>query len=136
LSRRAREHLAAAEEYTLLWPNVGRGRDARAFCAGPLALALGTLRLVEIGTDTLRFGRSPTVSRDFVAGVFSEIVRAVDAVEQSDSDDRVRAIFDRARVGVAGRPSRPPAPALPISARRRQRATREVDTAIAPADPV
>jgi farnesyl-diphosphate farnesyltransferase len=110
LSRRAREHLGAAEEYTLLWPHTVTGRDARAFCAGPLALALGTLREIELGTDTLVLGRAPTVSRDFVVNVFGDIGRSLGLDDQAESDLALRALFDRARVGIAGRPSRPPVP--------------------------
>jgi hypothetical protein len=115
LSQRAREHLAAAEEYTLLWPLTGNGKEARAFCAGPLALALATLRQVELGVDTLRPGRSPSVSRDFVGGLFEDLARALSNESATENDAALRLVFDRARVGVAGRSSRPPAP---IPARR------------------
>lgn len=114
----AREHLRAAEEYTLLWPHTGFGRDARAFCAGPLALALGTLRRIEIGTETLVADKSPAVSRDFVIGVFADLARAVEPVDRTESDARLQALFDRARIGVAGRPSRPPAPFVAQSPRK------------------
>jgi farnesyl-diphosphate farnesyltransferase len=110
LSQRAREHLVAAEEYTLAWPLTGSGRDARLFCAGPLALALATLRQIELGTDALRAGRAPTVSREFVAGLFGDLARAMSHGEDAESDRALRLVFDRARVGVAGRSSRPPAP--------------------------
>jgi farnesyl-diphosphate farnesyltransferase len=113
LSRRARDHLEAAEEYTLLWPHVAAGRDARIFCAGPLSLALGTLREIELGTDTLVSGRAPTVSRDFVVSVFGELGRATQSSDHAASDMALRTLFDRARVGIAGRPSRPPAPPNP-----------------------
>jgi farnesyl-diphosphate farnesyltransferase len=119
LSGRAREHLEAAEEYTLLWPHDAMGRDVRVFCAGPLALALGTLREIEVGADTLVVGRAPTVSRDFVLGVFGELGRATGSADQATSDAALRALFDRARVGIAGRPSRPPAPPLLPSEDRR-----------------
>ncbi len=118
LSRRAREHLEAAEEYTLAWPNAGRGRDARAFCAGPLALALGTLRLVELGPDTAVRGRAPTVSKSFVFGTLADIDRALRLPDPSASNAALGAVFDRARVGIAGRPSRPPLPGIAPAAVR------------------
>lgn len=133
LSRKAREHLSAAEGYTLLWPQSGTGRDVREFCAGPLALALGTLRLVEMGTETLVAGKAPSVSRDFVASVFGELGRAVAEPKPSASDAALVALFDKARVGVAGRPSRPPAP-VPMSQRQRRPEAQQVATrAMAPA---
>jgi farnesyl-diphosphate farnesyltransferase len=110
LCREAREHLRAAEEYTLFWPHEGLGRDARAFCAGPLALALGTLQRVELGPETLRVRAAPSVSREFVVGVFTEIDQAVQETDSRHSDAILRGVFERARVGIAGRPSRPPVP--------------------------
>lgn len=124
LSRRAREHLEAAEQYTLLWPHTVAGRNARAFCAGPLALALGTLREVELGTDTLVLGRAPTVSRDFVVNVFGDIGRSIYLDGQAESDLALRVLFDRARVGIAGRPSRPPVPPSPPPEPARSNVTR------------
>lgn len=115
LSARAREHLVRAEEYTLLWPassasseGGGAGAQIRLFCAVPLALALGTLREVELGEEALTPGRAPTVSRAFVMGVFETAMQAATAAP-ADSDDGLRALFDRARAGVARRPPRPSA---------------------------
>jgi farnesyl-diphosphate farnesyltransferase len=110
LAQRTREHLAAAEEYTLLWPLSAAGRDVRLFCAGPLALALGTLQEIELGHDALVPTKSPTVSRAFVGKVFEEIRDAMNVAGQVESDLHLSDVFDRARVGVAGRPSRPAAP--------------------------
>jgi len=110
LAGRTREHLTAAEEYTLLWPLTGAGRDVRLFCAGPLALALGTLHEIEIGRGALARGTAPTVSRGFVAEVFERIRAAVDVSSQGESDCLLANVFDRARVGVAGRPVRPSSP--------------------------
>ncbi len=112
LSARAREHLTRAEEYTLLWPATSGVSDAgaqiRLFCAVPLALALGTLREVELGEEALTPGRAPTVSRAFVMGVFEAAVAAATAAP-ADSDEGLRALFDRSRAGVARRPPRPSA---------------------------
>jgi hypothetical protein len=49
--------LDQAEEYTLLWPV--EAAPVRLFCAVPLALALATLREVELGEDALKQGRAP-----------------------------------------------------------------------------
>jgi nucleoside-diphosphate-sugar epimerase/phytoene/squalene synthetase len=108
LSSRAREHLVRAEEYTLLWPVSAAGSQIRLFCAVPLALALGTLREVELGEDALRPDRAPTVSRAFVMAVFEAAVGAATA-PPAESDAALRALFDRSRAGVAGRPPRPTA---------------------------
>jgi farnesyl-diphosphate farnesyltransferase len=110
LARRSREHLAEAEQYTRLWPLTAAGREVRLFCAGPLALALGTLREVEHGDDALRGDRAPTVSRAFVARTFEQMRRAVGAADQGESDRLLGELFDRARVGLAGRPVRPGVP--------------------------
>jgi farnesyl-diphosphate farnesyltransferase len=110
LARRSREHLAEAEQYTRLWPLTAAGREVRLFCAGPLALALGTLREVEHGDDALRGDRAPTVSRAFVARTFEQMRRAVSASDQAESDRLLGELFDRARVGLAGRPVRPGVP--------------------------
>ena len=117
LVRRAREHLDRAEEYALLWPHEGAGKDARAFSAGPLALALGTLRLIEIGEATLVPGTAPAVSREFVLGVFTELGRQGDPSDRRAADRSLRALLDRARIGVAGPPSRPPEPPPHVRAR-------------------
>jgi farnesyl-diphosphate farnesyltransferase len=85
---RAREHLARARAYTLLWP-VPEGEAVRLFCAVPLALALATLVEVERGADTLCAGRTPKVSRELVAMVFGEAVQAV------GDDARLERLFDR-----------------------------------------
>jgi hypothetical protein len=110
LAQRSREHLREAEAYTRLWPLSPAGREVRLFCAGPLALALGTLREVEHGEDALRHDRAPTVSRAFVARTFEQMRRAVNAADQAESDRLLCELFDRARVGLAGRPVRPAVP--------------------------
>lgn len=107
LSARAREHLEAAAEYTLLWPEDDAGATARLFCAGPLALALGTLRQIELGTDAFMRHSAPGVSRDFVVSVFSELETAA---KNGVTEAALRALFERARLGIADRPSRPPEP--------------------------
>ncbi|HKP57685.1 MAG TPA: squalene/phytoene synthase family protein [Polyangiales bacterium] len=114
LARRAREHLHEAEQYTRLWPLTAAGREVRLFCAGPLALALGTLREVEHGDDALRKDRAPTVSRLFVLRTFEQMKNAVGAPEQAESDRLLALLFDRARVGVAGRPVRPAVPPVEV----------------------
>ena len=108
LSSRAREHLARAEEYTLLWPTDPAGAQIRLFCAVPLALALGTLREVELGDDALRPGRAPAVTRAFVMAAFEAAVAAC-AGPAEEGDAGLRSLFDRSRAGVAGRPPRPTA---------------------------
>lgn len=110
IARRARGHLVEAERYTRLWPLTPEGREVRLFCAGPLALALGTLREVELGDDALRADRAPTVSRVFVARTFEQMHRAVRADDDAESDRLLGELFDRARVGLSGRPLRPAAP--------------------------
>lgn len=82
----ARKHLVAAQEYTLAWP-AGAGREVRLFCAVPLVLALATLREVEQGSDTLRPGYVPKVSREVVREVLE---RAYDAV---DTDEALELFF-------------------------------------------
>ncbi len=109
LSARAREHLTRAEEYTVAWPMSEAGGQIRLFCAVPLALALGTLREVELGGDALVPGRAPTVSRAFVMAVFEAAVAAAGAPSRQEGDAALRALLDRARAGVAGRPQRPTA---------------------------
>jgi farnesyl-diphosphate farnesyltransferase len=110
VARLAHQYLATAEEYTLLWPFTRAGREVRLFCAGPLALAFGTLQQIELGHDALLPNRAPTVTRTFVGRVFEEIRSAMEVAEQAESDHRLSNVFERARVGLAGRPSRPPAP--------------------------
>ncbi len=80
LSRRARAHLAAARDYTLLWPLPG-GRDVRLFCALPLALALATLEAIERGPDTLLRGREPRIPRPRTLA----LVEAARAAVESDA---------------------------------------------------
>jgi nucleoside-diphosphate-sugar epimerase/phytoene/squalene synthetase len=110
LSARAREHLDRAEEYTLLWPGTtAAGGDVRLFCTVPLALALATLREVEVGTDALVPGRAPTVSRALVMAVFEEAVRGTKQSKGAQADQTLRSLFDKSRTGVIGRPSRPSA---------------------------
>jgi degradative hydroxymethylglutaryl-CoA reductase len=106
LSARARHHLERAEEYTLLWP-AASAAEVRLFCAVPLALALATLREVELGDDALMPNRAPTVSRALVMKVFEDAMNAT-RIESSEQGNRALAsLFDRARTGVVGRPSRP-----------------------------
>ncbi len=120
LSSRAREHLDRAEEYTLLWPQtvaVPAGGDVRLFCSVPLALALATLREIEVGSDALMQGRAPTVSRALVMSVFEEAVRATKQTRGREADVLLRGLFDKARTGVVGRPQRPTAtPGSPTGA--------------------
>ena len=109
---RAREHLQAAAEYTVLWPTPS-GVPVRQFCAVPLALALASLAEVEAGHDTLRPGRVPKISRDLVAQLFQKIMGAV------DDDDALaevlrqcgEAVDDGGSVGDVHVPQRPPVPA-------------------------
>ncbi len=105
LSARARQHLDRAEEYTLLWPGGSAG-EVRMFCAVPLALALATLREVELGDDALQPGRAPTVTRALVMKVFEDALAAT-RPEVAGSEKALAALFDRARTGVVGRPPRP-----------------------------
>jgi hydroxymethylglutaryl-CoA reductase len=105
LSTRARFHLDQAEEYTLLWPV--QAAPVRLFCAVPLALALATLREVELGEDALRQGRAPTVSRALVMRVFEDALVATGDVSAPDPNRALASLFDRARTGVVGRPARP-----------------------------
>jgi len=72
----ARKHLDRAQEYTLSWP-PHEGAPVRLFCAVPLALALATLREVEEGSDALRPGVTPRVSRTLVGSVLREAREAV-----------------------------------------------------------
>jgi len=106
LSARARYHLERAEEYTLLWPTA-LAAEVRLFCSVPLALALATLREVEQGDDALMPNRAPTVSRALVMRVFEDAVTATRPEIADDSNRMLAALFDRARTGVVGRPSRP-----------------------------
>ena len=109
---RAREHLQAAAEYTVLWPTPA-GTAVRQFCAVPLALALASLAEVEAGHDTLRPGRVPKISRDMVAQLFQKIMATV-------HDDHALAEVlrqcgeapdDDSVVGDVHVPKRPPIPA-------------------------
>ena len=68
---RARQHLAAAETYTALWP-MPAGEPVRLFCLVPLAFAVATLVEVERGHDTLRPGATPKISRLTVARLLVE----------------------------------------------------------------
>lgn len=107
LSARARHHLERAEEYTLLWPVSAR--EVRLFCSVPLALALATLREVELGEDALLPNRAPTVSRALVMKVFEDAMTATADSAQQESDQLLRSLFDRARTGAVTRPARPAA---------------------------
>ena len=109
---RARLHLEKAAEYTTLWPTP-QGTPVRQFCAVPLALALASLVEVESGSDTLRPGRVPKISREQVAHLFAEITEAV------DDNDGLLALFSRCLVNQESNPdvevhvpSRPPSPPL------------------------
>ncbi|MBL8741882.1 MAG: squalene/phytoene synthase family protein, partial [Myxococcales bacterium] len=106
LSARARHHLERAEEYTLLWP-AASAAEVRMFCAVPLALALATLREVELGDDALMPNRAPTVSRPLVMKVFEDAMNATRIESQEQGNRALSVLFDRARTGVVGRPSRP-----------------------------
>ncbi|MEO1335356.1 MAG: squalene/phytoene synthase family protein, partial [Myxococcota bacterium] len=109
---RAREHLQAAAEYTVLWP-ASSGAAVRQFCAVPLALALASLAEVEAGQDTLRPGRVPKISRDMVAQLFQKVVGAV------HDDEALAEVLRQCgempdEVGSVGEvhvPQRPPVPA-------------------------
>lgn len=107
LSARARHHLERAEEYTTLWP--ASAREVRLFCAVPLALALATLREVELGDDALLPNRAPTVSRALVMKVFEDAMSATTDHGQQHSDQLLHGLFDRARTGAVTRPARPAA---------------------------
>lgn len=85
---RGRDHLRRAEEYTLLWP-AREGAEVRLFCSVPLALALATLREVELGEDTLRPGKTPKVSREVVAEIFGSAHEAI------HDDAALMAFFER-----------------------------------------
>ncbi|MFO0555759.1 MAG: hydroxymethylglutaryl-CoA reductase, degradative [Polyangiaceae bacterium] len=106
LSARARVHLDKAEEYTLLWPAEHAGQ-VRLFCSVPLALALATLREIELGDDALLPDRAPTVTRALVMRVFEDAVSACSIHEPQASNAALTALFGRARAGVVGRPARP-----------------------------
>lgn len=84
----ARRHLENARAYTLLWP--ASASSVRLFCAVPLALALGTLTVVERGEDTLRRGRNPKVSRDFVTRIIADAQFVV------GDDAQLQSYFDAA----------------------------------------
>lgn len=73
---RARQHLRRAEEYIALWPSL-EAEPVRLFCAVPLALALTTLREVELGEDTLVAGRTPKITREVVMQLFADASVAV-----------------------------------------------------------
>ena len=107
---RAREHLQAAVEYTVLWPTPA-GTSVRQFCAVPLALALASLAEVEAGQDTLRPGRVPKISRDMVVTLFERIRTTV------HDDQALAEVFrqcaetpDDHIVGDVHVPRRPPVP--------------------------
>ncbi|MEM7675079.1 MAG: polyprenyl synthetase family protein, partial [Myxococcota bacterium] len=109
---RAREHLQAAAEYTVLWP-APSGAAVRQFCAVPLALALASLAEVEAGQDTLRPGRVPKISRDMVAQLFQNVLGAV------HDDEALAEVLRKCgempdEGGIVGEvhvPQRPPVPA-------------------------
>lgn len=109
---RARDHLQAAAEYTVLWPTPS-GTAVRQFCAVPLALALASLAEVEAGHDTLRPGKVPKISRDMVAQLFQKIMAAV------NDDDALAEVLrqcgetpdEESTVADVHVPRRPPVPA-------------------------
>ena len=109
---RAREHLQAAAEYTVLWPTPS-GLAVRQFCAVPLALALASLAEVEAGHDTLRPGRVPKISREMVADLFEQIMAAVhdDQALQEVLRQCGEPSPDHSSVGDVHVPRRPPVPA-------------------------
>ena len=109
---RAREHLQAAAEYTVLWP-VPAGLAVRQFCAVPLGLALASLAEVEAGHDTLRPGRVPKISREMVARLFQDIMTAVhdDQALASVLMQSGQPLDEASTVGDVHVPKRPPIPA-------------------------
>lgn len=74
---RARQHLQCAEQYTLHWPTTPEGNAVRLFCAVPLALAVGTLKYVELSNDTLRAHVTPKLPRATVMRVLEQAQAAV-----------------------------------------------------------
>jgi farnesyl-diphosphate farnesyltransferase len=80
VAARARTHLERAAEYTQRWP-LPDAAHIRLFCIVPLALAFGTLELIEQGEDMLKPGREPKVSREFVADVLLRSRAAVNSDE-------------------------------------------------------
>jgi hydroxymethylglutaryl-CoA reductase len=132
LSLRARFHLDRAEEYTLAWPRAAA--PVRLFCAVPLALALATLREVELGDDALRVGRAPTVSRALVMRVFEDALAASVATDAGEADALLRTLFDRARTGVITRAQRPNAEPVSGSAPESSRASLSSPPSTAPSE--
>ncbi len=111
---RAREHLQAAAEYTLLWP-VPAGLPVRQFCGVPLALALASLAEVEAGRDTLRVGVVPKISREMVAQLFQTVMSSA-----GDTGSLARVFAqcgetpdDDTAVAEVHVPTRPPVPTTP-----------------------
>jgi len=90
LTDRARGHLNAAEDYTFAWPGAS-GEGVRLFCSVPLALALGTLEVVDKGEDSLRRDRNPKVTREFVGQILAQAGTA------AGSDEGLKALFAFAR---------------------------------------
>lgn len=76
ISKRAREHLRAAVEYTLSWP-AQSAAQVRLFCAVPLALAFLSLDEVDRGDDTLVLGRTPKIKRETVFEVVNRAKAAL-----------------------------------------------------------
>jgi len=86
VSVEARRHLTAAEAYLRAWPPE-LATAQRLFCAVPLALALGTLSMLEAGgSDVLTAGACPKVSRQFVAEV---LAIAPDAASDDEALDKL-----------------------------------------------
>jgi farnesyl-diphosphate farnesyltransferase len=108
VSAEARRHLERARAYTLLWPAEGAGLSVRRFCAVPLALALATLREVELGDDALVPNRAPTVTRALVLQVFADAALATrEGLAAGQSSALLEQLFERARRARLERPTRP-----------------------------
>ena len=102
VSTDACSHLERAREYVALWPTHEAGMAVRRFCAVPLALAFATLAVIMDGSDTLRPGVTPKVSREVVARILHETSTS------ADSDESLAALFDRClalRVEAVGNPA-------------------------------
>jgi farnesyl-diphosphate farnesyltransferase len=81
----ASAYLAAANRYTLSWPEDGVGRDIRLFCTVPLLLAHATLRTVRVHPNTLAPGGTPKVGREDVMRALDEAVRAASDTSALDA---------------------------------------------------
>ena len=111
VSSEARRHLEQARAYTLSWPADGAGLAVRRFCAVPLALALATLREIELGDDALVAGRAPTVTRALVLRVFGDAALATrEGLAEGRSTALLEELFEGARKARLERAARPPSP--------------------------